>query len=232
MDYSNKEEYQYGADGYTCHWTKYANKFSEPSKSIPTFDNNGNLLHYAKLDSHGEIVSGKSYTYDRHGNMTSHIPWEIDSSGEKVSYISEMIEYNIFGNMTKVVDCDKQGRVNYKIIYKYDLFGNQIEVIEYDKNGLSGRYLRKYDIKGNLVQASGYASTGVLRGTAIYKYDKDGNQIERIDYEQDKVSKKYSYKYDENGNLIQETCYYNNGTIEYDYKYENYQVIYLVSNHD
>ena len=69
---------------------------------------------------------------------------------------------------------------------KYDDKGNKIECNEYNSDGsLDWKRTSKYDDKGNEIEWNAYNSDGSLDSKFTYKYefDKKGNWIKRIDFE-------------------------------------------------
>jgi hypothetical protein len=118
--------------------------------------------------------------------------------------------------------------VGENITYKYDPKGNRIESID---SLIKYTYKKYYDGKNKLIRAVGYDNYSVLDETQVYnynipeqsltvnyfnpqnvlyrklfyKYDKDENPLERIDYDKgDIVFNKTISKYNKNNDIIED----------------------------
>ncbi len=89
-----------------------------------------------------------------------------------------------FGELTKG---DKSEYNWNNKLTKYDNNGNEIEWNRYNSDGsLDCKYTYKYDNNGNTIEGNRYNSDGSLnyKYTYKYKYDKYGNWIQKIYFEQ------------------------------------------------
>lgn len=68
----------------------------------------------------------------------------------------------------------------------------------YDK-----KYQYKYDKKGRIIEQRKYRNDGTLFLKSTYKYNDEGNPMEKILYSDDKISDNFYYTYDSKGNLIE-----------------------------
>ncbi|CEN52128.1 conserved exported hypothetical protein [Capnocytophaga canimorsus] len=108
--------------------------------------------------------------------------------GRIKSFITSYI-YNEQGNLIEANRYNSDGNLYGKWTYKYDTNGNRIEANSYNSDGsLSGKTAFKYDTNGNRIEANRYNSDGSLYATDIYtyEYDKYGNWVKRIMYNNDK----------------------------------------------
>jgi len=81
----------------------------------------------------------------------------------------------------------------------YDEKGNVTELIEYDKNGNQSRHLKyQYDSNGHKTWIAELSPDGTVIKKTEYKYDKNGNKTERIEYDKGgkmKSKKIFTYTY-------------------------------------
>mgnify|MGYP005857073581 CR=1 FL=1 len=158
-------------------------------------------------------------------------------SFEEASYIAE----DSFGIIKKKYKNTSSKIIPKKIIFNQN--GQMIEKVYYKKyNDKTGsRYVFKYDDSGNLIEKSSFDSKGILYAKRIYTYNKYGNKISEIKYNdkndieskevieydgRNKISKteygsngkiknKMLYEYDKDGNRIKYSRYNSNGELVY-----------------
>jgi hypothetical protein len=160
-------------------------KFGEIQKDslqyrlISDFDKNGNLVSENWLD----IGIRNIYIYDSIGNLIEDNLYDEKKSISGFTSKKKLI-YDEKSNLIEKNTYLPSGFLIEKIVYDYDVNKNNIESKCY-----------KYDFEGK----------ELLQFTDKYKYDKKGNQIERIHY--DKFGDNYyteKYEYDENRLMIEE----------------------------
>ncbi len=82
-------------------------------------------------------------------------------------------------------------------------------------------FLKKYNVKGNLIEWKLYNSDGSLKRKETYKYDDKGNLIKSNEYNSDgSFDKKCIYKHDDKGKKIEKNCYNLDGSLDYKYIYK------------
>ncbi|MBV9210920.1 MAG: RHS repeat protein [Acidobacteria bacterium] len=99
---------------------------------------------------------------------------------------------------------------------------------------LPDRKVLVYDDKGNVVEEDGYDLQNKLLGKRTYVYDEQGNLIEEESVKLDDSKQVYGnsltkYKYDGNGNRIERATYQRDGSAlrPYDFRLGYYREIYL-----
>ncbi len=174
---------------------KAVDKFGELTKGdkseynwnnkLTKYDNNGNEIEWNRYNSDGSLDCKYTYKYDNNGNK---------------------IEENCYNS---------DGSLCWKYTYKYDNNGNTIEKNSYKSDGsLYRKYTYKYDNNGNKIEENGYKSDGSLDYKYTYKYDNNGNTIEGNRYNSDgslDYKYTYKYKYDKYGNWIQKIYFEQKG---------------------
>ncbi|MFJ1435169.1 hypothetical protein ACILFN_07460, partial [Capnocytophaga canimorsus] len=146
---------------------------------------------YYVVEKFGEIQKGRiksfitSYIYNEQGNLIEDNRYNSDGSLSRKT----ACKYDTNGNRIEENWYNSDGSLSWKTAFKYDTNGNLIEANSYNSDGsLSGKTACKYDTNGNLIEANGYNSDGSLYATDIYtyEYDKYGNWVKRIMYNNDK----------------------------------------------
>jgi hypothetical protein len=145
---------------------------------------------YEASDKFGEIHKDslrekQSYTYDKNGNL------------------SEVIEYNLNGVAERKTIIKRAD--NYKIIDKesYNDKGELIQTYHYD-----------YDEKNNLISFKNIEANKTLLQVTKYKNDQNGFLIESSSYlENGEMSTRSSYKNDTKGNCLEMTVFDRNESI-------------------
>ena len=128
----------------------------------------------------GKVKSYSEFTYEaeeRFGKI---------EKGERDFCFFLKKSYDEKGNKIEENRYYSDGRCRYKYTYKYDEKGNIIEKNTYNSDGrLEYKYTYKYDEKGNKIEENSYDSDGRLdpKWTYKYEFDKQGNWINRIGFE-------------------------------------------------
>lgn len=171
--------------------------------------------------SDGEKVAPERYGWDGpdlYGNVKSVTVTSYNLSskfGEEI--IGDELQKDVYnfdsshGNVISQNSVDKSDStlVYDDYTYTYDAEGHCIERL-YDRNGKRRtRYRCVYDSNGNLSEESTINANGAFQYKCIYKYDSDGNRIEKNvpvlwGYA---ANNKTTYTYDSNGNCIEENSY-------------------------
>lgn len=158
------------------------------------YNEKGNVIELNNYKSEGSLSSMYSYKYNDKENI---------------------IELNIYNS---------DGSLDIKHSYKYDNKGNNTEE-QHTKNGRSWLDTYKYDSKGNIIENKSYNVDGGLIMTRICKYDENGNKIKdsELCIFDKKLSNNYTYKYDKYGNEIEKITYDSDSTLisRWTYKYDN-----------
>ena len=186
----------------------------------------GFYKHIYKYDSLGNRIQRDNY--NENGDLNSKIKAKFDAN----SVLLEVSKFNIYGgieytytykydkegNPTEVIKSDKNGGLINKWIYKYDSNKRKIEEIQYNNKGLlENKFTYKYDLKDNITEKESYKQNG-LYIKYIYKFDKNGNEIEINSYnKKSELLSKWTmeYVFDKHDNWIKQTTYNNSGKAEF-----------------
>ena len=164
----------------------------------------GKMSSYKETDANGEPIKEEGYNqegilvfkieteYDKAGNLTKAISYELQGSSLIVTYAAEY-EYDAAGNLTKEIHCNSEG-------------------VAYEWSDC------EYDARGNLVRASVYDADGNKVYMSEFAYNENGDKISETNYyitTGDIYSTTYEYEYDTAGNLTQYTRYNTSGEVLY-----------------
>ncbi len=213
--YSRKGSYLFDSKGRKVEHLilEYDGRFK--SKTVREYDNSGNIQNVIMYDSIGDIYLKMIRNYDINGFLIERKSY--NSKGDIFS--KENLENNVYGDLVKRIDFDK-GIENYKEVLSYDKNRNKIERKVYlkDSNGefyLEIRSLYKYDNEGNLVEKSDFEFEEVLQLRNTRKYDSRGNLSENIHYKSDgSLSRRVVNKFDIRNNKIERLEYDSDDIIE------------------
>ena len=197
----NRLVFNFNSKGVATGWEEYSAGKLVPVKNIYTYDNKGNRIK-------------QTVTYDEF-NAQSILILVYDSKGNKVE---ERTYY-----LVPLIKDDNQTNESIKKYlyrftkYKYDR-KNLIQTTHYNKDGsISSRGIFTYE-NGNRKEAINYSSDAkgeLVRSERMsFKYDKQGNMIEKIIYNQDdSIKTRYVDGYDEQGYRISRIIFDSNGKI-------------------
>lgn len=209
--------YQYDANGNKT----YEEKINSGKKSNYIYDGANRLVQEIEKHESGRVFT-TSHAYDAMSNRistTNHFgqttTFEYDGQGREITNINPLLhyerkEYDIFGNVTKVID-----REGYVTITTHNLFGKPLEIIYPDgstkrfaynlQNHLIQEWERDrsfitYDVdyKGNVTLEKTYAADGTLL-KQIQRQFKGENLIS----ETDALGNTTTYRYDGAGRKIE-----------------------------
>lgn len=157
-------------------------------------------IHYDGIDKFGEgqivkgtpKIIGSSYqTFDSTGFITTMKEFLISDSYKRSEYV-----YDKDGRKIKWTSYEKSGKVKYSDEYEYDEHGNEVierDLVDHDVT----RFKNTYNSDGRLVQV-------VKRYETInYQYNEKGQLVHDSDHYSYLGTSTNDYKYDDNGNMIQ-----------------------------
>ncbi len=124
------------------------------------------------------------YKYDDKGNMI-----EEDEYEKGINFVEKILyTYDDKRNITKITNCRPVDSVSGMSVFKYDSAGNEIEDSIVYGNGSFGRFTKKFDYNGNQIEMKTYTERSKLPRTSkyIYVYDKMGNYVKEVNYENGK----------------------------------------------
>jgi len=162
------------------------------------FDENGNMIESNKYYSDGRLERREIYKFDEIGNKIENNWYNSVGSLE----LRETYKYDKMRNMIESNWYYSNGRLGNRSTYKYDEKGNNIEINWYNPDGsLSYWKTDKYNEKGNRIESNWYTSDSSLYRRVIY--DEKGNEIEK--YNSDGILKSkwtFKYEFDKQGNWV------------------------------
>jgi hypothetical protein len=125
------------------------------------------------------------FKYDSDGNLISNEYYE---KGDKLCE-KTLFQYNK-GKMSKVIYYYPINTLNYILTFRHDKGGNLIGNTDYfNHKKRSNVNITKYDLQGDMIELNQYNVKGTMVGTSLkykYAYDKMGNWIKEIYYENNK----------------------------------------------
>ncbi len=171
--------FKYDAKGDIIERNTYENLDGELKKArVYKNESNENKMEATEYDLEGNFMS----KYDAKGNLIERdYPSPIDFKFK--------FKYDINGNKVEesvyYLDNEqgREGDLESKSKYKYDAKGNKIEYVRFDSKGnLESKEAHKYNAKGDVIETSEYGDENILKEvfTYKYKYDQEGNWVERI----------------------------------------------------
>jgi len=134
--------------------------------------------------------------------------------------------YDANGVLIKEETLLSDGTVNLISTIKTDAKGNKIEQQDTRPTGnaiFNYKYYYKYDDEGQQIERVAYRGNGTFLFKYTFKYDDNGNKTEWIQIASDSsVVGKVIYKYNEKNSLVEEIHYGKEGNITetYTYKYD------------
>ncbi len=150
--------YEYDADGNQIRWTR----FSEGELrwiNLAKYDEKGNQIEFAFYGKDGWLETLTKFEYDTNYNVIKKSEY-IGKSGIHSS--TQNIEYDRYGNISKITIFKKEKKIYGIMLYKYNDFGDIVEEAFFDEN---------FELKNN------------ERGFAKIKYFYSGKKlIERLYY--------------------------------------------------
>jgi len=193
--------FNFNSKGIATGWEEYSAGKIVPVKDIYTYDNKGNRIKQTVTYAESNVQSILILVYDSEGNKVEErtyypVPLINDSKHanqaiEKYLYRFTKYKYDR-KNLIQTTHYDKDGSISYQGIFTYEN-GNRKEAISYSP-----------DAKGELIHSERMS----------FKYDKQGNMIEKIIYNQDNsIKTRYVDGYDEQGYRVSRIIFDSNGKI-------------------
>lgn len=180
---SDINKYIYDKNGNNIEFTYYQN--GEISvKQINKFDNNNNLIDH-RLYQYDGILKDKTLSKFNDYNL------EIESEEYSFNGTScvlaskKTMEYDNNGNLIEEKNYDEKGNLKFIYKYVYDEKNNEIEKILTKDNTIE-KNTRILDKFNNSINGFEYLNNKLKSNfTNKYKYDKKGNWIQRIHFNND-----------------------------------------------
>ncbi len=185
--------------------------YIDPSGCYPfrynfSYDENGNVL--SKLlskDKYSPFYLKETYTYNSDGKVAAEQHSLSDAHSTRQIYVS----YHTTDKLDSVIVYTNSVNIISKKYFTYYLGGYQSDEIKIDSNGWQYyTNTEKFDAKGNLLQHIEYKADGSIRWTTCYIYNTNNKQTEERSYDCNGYStSRHTYRYDAQGNEIERITY-------------------------
>lgn len=186
-------------DTYSGDFLSAKNSYNYKTNTIITaasFSKDGKAT-YSEYDSYGTQISTKRYTNDV---LT-------ESTTTHATYVD--------GKLTERKTFYDNGRLMSHFTYEYDSNGNPTAYIEYSvyKEGVeSGRDTFIYDDQGKKIEQISVSYSIDVTLHYYFTYDANGNEIEKVCYNNDVESSRWKTTYDAQERIL-EVTYYSKGEL-------------------
>lgn len=197
-------------------------------EQINKYNDKGNLTE--EIEKGNNIIK-TTYKYDSNDNLIEEGYYKNNKLLSK-----QISKYDKNNNELEWAKYNSDGTLNKKIMYKYDILGNKIERQEWGELGLfKEKNIYTYDLRGNKsTEISEYKDGSFYK--EIFKYNENDKVIEKTGYPNGKMGTKWTYKYDRFGNVI-ESIHYNEENIKrskwkYEYNNNNEQIMHEYISYD
>jgi len=184
---------RYNPEGFEVESIQYENGQKGLISQYRT-DHEGKPVEMNEYKADGKLNLQVVYHYDDKGNITeAEYLWgedrQISELSENTDYYFELIQNEIFT------------KVNY--VNEYRGYCTQQDFVKAD-NGLSFKFIYKYDIHGNKLESAYYHGNGRLSWLTKYKYDRYNNLIESRLFKSNRIAvlSTYKHRFDDKGNWI------------------------------
>ena len=152
------------------------------------------------------------------------LPMIFSCRDEKNKIENDLSKYNIIGNPKEIKEHHYSAKELFgeaqkeKLLHENILrFNSEGNITEFIRNN-SQSYKTYYNEITKQKEKTHIYDGEELVGLKKYKYDENGNQIEKGSYFEGKLERFYKYKYDENGNKIETNKIYSDGELGYSKK--------------
>ncbi len=172
--------------------------------TIEEYNEKGQKIVGKRISNDGKVATSWLYSYDIANFLT-----KVEIFNDK-NQIEEVLNYTYQpeAQQSEVLGYDATGKLHGKQIIRYDANGNKTSELSLDANGsflLNSEFV--YDVKQNVSERK-FEDKGGKRVVLKYVYDDKNNVIEENYYGEGVQlygQKKFSYKYDNQGNWIERT---------------------------
>lgn len=165
------------------------------------YSEDGNKIEDVRYNPDGTI--NKQYKYHCKSGVRT-LQEQFDGEGKVIRIIKYI--YDSKGNCTEDNSYGPEGDHEKKYTYLYDDNGNIIEDKSFSNEGVLGKIFKyKYDDSGLKIENIRYYPDGSFDKKITYKYDDNRNVIEELCLKENGETKwknTYQYKYDKTGNWI------------------------------
>ena len=201
--------YAYDKDNKATLWHFITDRDSSEANVTFKYDDKGNTIEQLWADSDPTQSMKTTYKYDDNGNVLEETRYDGDG---KIRTVTSS-KYDAKGNQTEFVYKDKDGKIRMKQTAAYDGNGYKISGDDYNNDSLVGKWTRKNDADGHMLEETSLSLEGKVLGGRRSTYDKMGNEIKGYVSKEGNpaehiLTDSTTYEYDKTGNAIKETMYY------------------------
>lgn len=177
-------KYIYDKNGNNIEFTYYHNNDEISFKQINKFDQKNNLIDHRFYEYNGNLRDKTLSKYNDNGLVIE--TKEYSSNGTYIVFSSKKTkEYDEKGNLIVEKNYDEKGNLEFIYKYVYDEKNNEIEKILSKDNSIE-KNTRTFDKFNNCIKNFEYLNNNLKSNfTNNYKYDKKGNWIQRIHFNND-----------------------------------------------
>lgn len=173
------------------------------STTIRKYDEIGNQLSYYQVSPTGAILNQQKRTYNDRGQNIEHYKKVRNSN---VFFKATELYYREDGQYLKEISFNPQGKITVINEYEYDENGNRIalyqildnrkELVSTSEYNSKNQKIKHNRRKINFITRDGRVNFGDGMDTTTYRYDKEGNLIEEVEYKENEMKKltRYFYK--------------------------------------
>jgi len=168
-----------------------------PNYQIRSYLNSGKLKNVTDHNADGTVARTQEYTFDQQENLL-----ELLSRMGEMTLKRESYKYDKAGNLVETVTYTGDGSIDKKVSDQYDENNLLIETTEYSTSFgelvLNNIQKNEYDNAGNKVKEIYLGPEGENWGSAEWKYDAQGNEIEWMNMtETGEIKIRQTYLYNE-----------------------------------
>lgn len=194
--------YYFNEEGIKIEDGEYDSYNQIQRKRLYRYNDSGKLIEVRNFNSKDEFTGKTIYRIDIKGNLIE--TSDFNSEGKlmgKIVYIRDDK-----GNAIETNSYDSMGILNSKFKFEYDRKGRVLESIYYGPGGeLEEETYIKYDSKGRETEVKVITEGSVIIKNFKYENKEKDDLTAMIKFENYLIMSKtiYKYKYDENGNWIE-----------------------------
>ncbi len=209
---------QYDEKGNLQTATGYLNDGNVDFISTCTYDKDGNLLEKKSTKKGGFFISRDLKSYDTKNRRNQNLHFEDPTDPFLYGNI------NAFDTLGRLIESYIFWPTGAQAIQSYTFNGMMMVVNEQHayNGGFQYRWAYKYDKNENQIEAIQYDQDSVVRARSLFAYDRNNQLIEKTDYLEGSVAYHARYTYDAKFLMSTKTEYSTFGRVSatYRYKYE------------
>ena len=197
---------------YSVRRTSLLRDTFETTRSVYSYDMNGNRVRCMDYDEEGELDSVENMRYDDRGNQISSVYW--DHSGW-IPYMDHRVKktYDDQNRVTRWTSYNMWGLKIAETTYTYD---DEAHTKTWE-NGEGEWVIYYYDENGLQLRDYSEGAAGTIE--TVYSYDERGNRIGWVSTMNGQPHSRYEARYDEEDRLIWGALYDETDTMTHETTY-------------